>query len=132
MPTPMAEFLHCGSNFVATAQKAQKRIEKIDHMLSLIACVRQHGARIKMNPLTDCMKTVGMEEELRTVPETATAAEVFQTHRRAILMRFDSLHAVLRRERREVRRNMQVAFRNARALRNLAKDYFYRPGTVEA
>lgn len=139
MLTPMAKIERNRQGLFGNAAAAKTEIKEIGRVFSLMATVRQHGSRIKMAPLSQCMVALGMQNPgsnetetvdnlLRSAEGTDKAPTVVDVFRSKMAIRY----AHLRLEHRRLRQDMQLAQRHARALRKLAANYVYRPGKTEA
>lgn len=126
MLTPMAKIEQVHKLLLADALKVQARIKEIGRVFSLMALVDQQGPHIKLQKLEDCMKTLGVQNT-----GGADVDNLLQATGSALRSKMDIVRRLLRREHRRLRKGLQVAQRNARALRKIAKSYVYRPGMVD-
>lgn len=135
MLTPMAKIERNRQGLLASAGAAKVQIKDIGRVFSLMATVRQHGSRVKMAPLSQCMVSLGMQKPgpnetvgnlLRSAEGTGKAQTTEDMFRSNMAIR----HSYLRREHRRLRQDMQIAQRHARALRKLVHGYVFMPSAA--
>lgn len=137
MLTPMAKIERNRQGRLGDVAAAKAKIKEIGRVFSLMAAVGQHGSRVKIAHLSQCMVAVGMQNPgpketvsdlLRSAEGTDKAPTIGDMFRSKMRIRY----SYLQREHRRLRQNMQIAQRHARALRKLAQRYVFMPAATTA